>query len=826
MLVFSGSIAVASDISAAIYYGNIQVTNNGTNATNESTLITGINTTNLINSGFINASANNCAIQYQGNDVAFQPAYYPDSDWFMLVSAINSNEIRNYTFYTNSTGGKIAYFPSDSGMSVSDNSTLEMGSDNGSISMTAFVDTTANGTDSILFEKPNAIKCFRSGNVTGNITARIYDSSNETMTTPANHTDYSTEWDNESYAYDDDNATYADRDNIPVNSWSGYLGFHLSEATPCNSISYIAKYDGATGIDEIDVDLYYDSAWHDIYQGAFSDNTTETKDIGSIENVLSMRIRLYNESDGSATKGQIYEVDFGVAGTIELTATGLTSDEYNIRVTSDNHSVSGNTSLCATATSGMFGMLYTSPSNSCNLSSIWVYAEVDLPMLTPDIKGGIYDSSFNLIAETDIIACSPASSEWVELPFTGGNITTISPNTDIWIVVWCEDDKVEVFRTSFARPSNTSFSGFGSFPTFPDPISPSGFASHSYSFYLTYTPLWSLIIDGTEYDYAEHHTSLENNTKNWQFGSLATPYIVSANVTINGTAAGSWQWEYGSTFSDLTGNDNTATPDFRSSSSNANVTANMTTFMPISESDAPAYTVEDAEDFITSTPTITGAFRTGVDTTTPGIDVIEDIANAGNTPPQLPMMILSMVGLLTLSFIITASTRKFGSNSTIPKLIIVAAAIGCLIALSIADFWMLIYFLMLGCAAAMAKTHYSWGGESHYNLIGALAMAFVGLTIINRIMEGAFIASADVAILNDVMVFQPVNVANAFSISVPNLDFLTSGIPALMRWDYSFFGGNAVLIQYLLYTITAMVTFILFVLMLGAVFNILSRLRG
>lgn len=110
------------------------------------------------------------------------------------------------------------------------------------------------------------------------------------------------------------------------------------------------------------------------------------------------------------------------------------------------------------------------------------------------------------------------------------------------------------------------------------------------------------------------------------------------------------------------------------------------------------------------------------------------------------------------------------------------------------------------------------------HLIGGLAFIFVGLTLVNRVLEGQLIAQTDVAIWNQVCLFQPLNVG-FFTVPVPNIQFLTEGIPHLIMWDYSFFGGNAAIFMFFLYSLTAAVSFLLFTLVLGLLYNYFSRVR-
>src|SRR3990167_2211248 len=99
-------------------------------------------------------------------------------------------------------------------------------------------------------------------------------------------------------------------------------------------------------------------------------------------------------------------------------------------------------------------------------------------------------------------------------------------------------------------------------------------------------------------------------------------------------------------------------------------------------------------------------------------------------------------------------------------------------------------------------------------LIGFLSFCFLGFTLLNRILEGALQSSSDAAIFSTLYIFRPVNLG-LFTMPVPNLSFFTTGIPALLKWDYSFLGGNAGIITYFLYAVTTMVAFILFGLVIG-----------
>lgn len=107
--------------------------------------------------------------------------------------------------------------------------------------------------------------------------------------------------------------------------------------------------------------------------------------------------------------------------------------------------------------------------------------------------------------------------------------------------------------------------------------------------------------------------------------------------------------------------------------------------------------------------------------------------------------------------------------------------------------------------------------------IGFLAFLFVGMTLLNRIVAGGFITGSDVGIMNTLTITHSQSIFGLFSIPVLNADFFFTGIPRLVKWDYSFFGGNAALIQYFLYSLTFALAFALFIIIIGLVSQFFAR---
>jgi hypothetical protein len=104
-----------------------------------------------------------------------------------------------------------------------------------------------------------------------------------------------------------------------------------------------------------------------------------------------------------------------------------------------------------------------------------------------------------------------------------------------------------------------------------------------------------------------------------------------------------------------------------------------------------------------------------------------------------------------------------------------------------------------------------------YKWIGFLGTLFVGLTLISQICGGAFFSTTDVAIMNQISITQMVDIG-FMSLVVPNTNFL-SGIYHMMTFDYGFFSGNGQLILFAIYSITFMVSFMLFITVIGLGIN-------
>jgi len=111
---------------------------------------------------------------------------------------------------------------------------------------------------------------------------------------PTAHNDPESSWGDEANSYDDDTGTYA------VSNSSDFLEFTIPEDT-YDKIRVWARW---PAYGDLDIDIYYGGAWHDVYQGSFNDDDWTEKSF-SVQTLTKYRVRLIR---GSGIM-RLYETD-------------------------------------------------------------------------------------------------------------------------------------------------------------------------------------------------------------------------------------------------------------------------------------------------------------------------------------------------------------------------------------------------------------------------------------------------------------------------------------------------------------------------------------
>lgn len=120
---------------------------------------------------------------------------------------------------------------------------------------------------------------------------------------PTGHNDPGSDWVNEIRAYDTYLNLYAS--NFQVSSgWEPDFLELTHNALNCDKIRH---YSDGADITQVDLDVYYSGAWHDVYQGIFTLKTWEEKSLGGTYLVTKLRVRYYH----NATNRASWAVEFG-----------------------------------------------------------------------------------------------------------------------------------------------------------------------------------------------------------------------------------------------------------------------------------------------------------------------------------------------------------------------------------------------------------------------------------------------------------------------------------------------------------------------------------
>ena len=129
-------------------------------------------------------------------------------------------------------------------------------------------------------------------------------------------------WSSEALAYDENTGTYA-VETIVSAGWGNYLELtHL--AINCDKVQVWSSYQA--NIDLIEVDVYYSSAWYNLYSGAVTIGQYVEYAIGSTQSVTAMRIRYHTTKRNrwvGINEADFWEVSAIPTGTVYLVkATG------------------------------------------------------------------------------------------------------------------------------------------------------------------------------------------------------------------------------------------------------------------------------------------------------------------------------------------------------------------------------------------------------------------------------------------------------------------------------------------------------------------------
>jgi len=764
------TVAAASDITGAEYYATIQVTENGTAATNE---IATVFTTNLTD--YMNSTRTDASMKYSGNDVAFQPPPPGSDTWASFVQGIGKSQNLDYALYLQgATDGKFRYFPADAGMRTSDNTSLEL-TDNFTYEAKGYFDPTVSGN---ITSKYNAF--YLIGDGSGTVMAGIGTDN----VSPTGFIDGGGTWNNEANAYDGNIATAANENAHATGTWGNFLEL-THAAIDINEISY---YAGNTPlITQIDIEAYYGGIYHSVYTGVFIQDSMQTVKLDGLHSVTKVQFRFYNGGGAGVASGVINEVNIGVTN-ISVSASGVSSGEKIFKASMDSPffglgieaspfalPVTANLTMNAplwqteeyAAPGGTFTTIDSNAYTGTVTAAVWTdegyYFDgagdyLSFPMATHLIVGTddftyIAWSKRSLVVIANMLSWGTAGGP-VQFHITSGNLVVYGIDHQILSIatsfgaetgvlhqyVWQREGGVwRVFTDGIQRGGDIADAQDFDVPntTYKIGVYANG-ASQFYTGYVLASRLYDdaltpaeilqnfnagkskTSIGGDIYIYSTLSGVPDNANDYISFTNGVMPYVEYQEITIGGVQKQYVDWEYGSTFTDSSGSGHWATPTFRTVTSDLNVTAAMTGLFPVTEAKTSAFTLGGITDILTTDPSSIPQMYTELDVTRiPAGAGINAILNEADVPQALwwfPFLfgIIIILGLLAYG----ATTMRIyqgmvTNNGDMGSLLLMCVIIEALLAvfgiMNPIPFWPAILFPIPALAIMLSTKHQSVG---------------------------------------------------------------------------------------------------------------------
>lgn len=217
-----------------------------------------------------------------------------------------------------------------------------------------------------------------------------------------------------------------------------------------------------------------------------------------------------------------------------------------------------------------------------------------------------------------------------------------------------------------------------------------------------------LDLNSVNQDSTAYAGSITNNANDWTL--IPGVPCQQIDISVSGTPVFSVSYQYAEEWTD-TVSGITVTPDYLTMGTNANISAVFSSFLPVQEATAPGYTLNDQTTQISYNNTMSGSYSTNLTygpSDFPLSGVIEAIANAGQTPTQLPIVIIASVITLIASLTISGFMKQYGSGGIFPKFFVIIACMGIFTALGWFDFWMIAVFVVEGIAIMFMSKQIGW----------------------------------------------------------------------------------------------------------------------
>ncbi|PVV83520.1 hypothetical protein [Dehalogenimonas alkenigignens] len=719
ILVTAAAPVLASTVTGALYKADITAINTSYDTQRVSVPFT-LSTESLIDGLYVDADFDNVALQdAAGNDLAFMPAQGSGDKWMMFVQQIGQNSALNCHLYTGGStamNGKLRWFPGDGGMTVNDAADLELGSDF-EIEISGYFDTLA-GASKNLISKNGAVVSAVSGaseistTVTTNGNNSLFSSTSDGQIVATGST-YSTvqaaatgtatsngttiKIGQEFSATTQSQTNNNSQENLPRSDYSdAYLALR-SNAVFTGNITQLKvllyKYNSPSGT--ITVNVYSGSTYKGSLGSISATSLTTSPAWYTFSNPVNVTssdylyIRLTYSGDGYSSNNYVYWKTNSIGSNAWLAdyiwyhsveeGDGSMGREPCMEITYDptytvdrsflyfDTSSIPDDATITSATIGLYGAIDQSVTDFnltvTNGQSTYPHDPLqsgDYNKANYSGSGGTLNTSGFTTSGYNTITLDATGRNWINKTgttklgvFSSRDIAITTPTGNEYVGVYATDqtgtDKDPLLTVTYTMPAYSSVA--------------TGVTSgeHIYKLGLS-NGLLTTKIDGITKDTDAVTGSVVNNANNWTFvTNYSMPYVEYIKITVGGVLKGHWYWENDTTFTDQAGSGNTATPTFRTTTIDNDVSATIKAFTAARQSVFSSGDDDAGPEFVIDDdipPMPSGWYVNLHPETFPGGETITDFLNNNNVPPAIFWLSIAYGGGAIITMLIHNKSKK------------------------------------------------------------------------------------------------------------------------------------------------------------------------
>ena len=705
-LLLSGTV-LASDVSDATNEGTITVSNSGSAVSNVAAVFS-LTSSEWVDNGYFDSDYDNVAIQAgSGSDVAFMPGA---STWCMYAGSLGATSSTDFSLYTGGATdmeGKLRCFPGDSGMTASDAASLELGN-NFEVLMSGLFDTSSGGA---LIDKDSA---FDVKTVDDDIVAKIGGAPDRsTSITPATGS-----WqDVDVSAYVPDGAT-----GVIVEYVGNYTStFAVRPNGSTDDISSSRKHGHGVGFMSIDGDDVFECklSGGSLYLLGY---TTSWGYLSSVVDVSPAVLNSWEDVDVSAhvpdgTVAVVLDVVNTAGSTVNtgLRENGISTGTAYYGMQASGHSYA----IVGLDSNEVFEAYISNAGCDCYLlgyissgyTSLAAWSDQSLPTTgsyqTMDLNSVIGSGSVAALFDVN------GYGQLYDYDLRGyGETTSYSEDAGAihhWFLVPCSSDRKvsgfightsqDWFVTGYFTSGVVAIDS-GVEATAADILT----GDHTVKVTADGTNLKIYVDDILKDTTALGGASVSDNSSDWQYctgGSCL--YLESLETKVGGVTKQLIDFAdppgAGGVYHDDSGNSNDVTASLRTTASDPDVTADITSFEPAAPAEAGYVSNDEAGEMLPGAPTEPEGMYEELEVDhLPGAEVVNALLDAG----EIPRAIFWFPFAFTLSLVIALAVYYF-SRSLLATSIAMGTALAFMSRCGILPFWVVIPFALIAVAVLIKE---------------------------------------------------------------------------------------------------------------------------